>query len=190
MKVEPFNDKADAWLSDLLDRVERKAVRNGRCAAEQADEYLTMRYIEDTSGLIEGAQQYMLMDEVLGAEIYLSKLGDPRLDRWQSKRQRLCALQLVGHTHNYFPNYHSILNSTVQHILQLPCGQRFNISHCGVLLLASATLAGARSRIRRELRRRGIELPLTLSSDQDMIEKLMAVEKYNGRIKRITNSRI
>lgn len=184
-KLEPLDERIETFLSQVLDRTEARAVRNGRCAPEHADEYLTIRYIEATSSLIRGGAQYMRVDEVIGAEIFLSKLGDGIFNRSSMKRQSKCAIQLVGHTHVFFPNYHAILKATFRHILASHCGKAYDLAAYGVIMLAAATLPGARSEIRRELRRRGIDYDRTLVSDGLMIEKLRFIEEaksLSGRV--------
>lgn len=187
MPIEPLDERIEVFLSQVLDRTEARAVRNGRCKPEYADEYLTMRYIEATSNIIFGGAQYMRVDEVHGASIFLSRLGDGTFNRASTKRQSKCALQLVGHTHVFFPKYHAILKATFRHIIQSHCGHAYELAHIGVIILAAATLPGARSEIRRELRRRGIEYDRGLVSDELMIEKLHLIEEAKSLPNRISN---
>ena len=179
MTIEPFNEQADALLSDLLDRAEAKLVRNGICPAEQADEFLTVRYIEAVAGMIYGACVYLPNDERIGADMFLWKLGDARFRSWSNKRKRMCAVQLVGHTHVYFPKYHTVLSLTYRRILQATCGQDRHYLPEAILMLAAATLPGARSEIRRELRRRGSDKPLTLVPFDVLLTKQSAIQSDN-----------
>lgn len=179
MRIEQFNEQADALLSDLLDRAEARLVRNGVCKNEMADEHMTLLYIGACAGLIKGAVQYLFNDEALGADIFLWQLGDRRFKRWSTKRQQMCAVQLAGHTHVYFPKYHAILNLTFRHVLQTRADDRHGIAHSGILLLAAATLPGARSAIRRELRRLGIVESPTLVSDSELNSKQLHLASQN-----------
>lgn len=190
MKIEPFNNQADAWLSDMLDRAEDKMVREGQCPADQASEVLMLQYIVAVAGIIRGGTQYLLNDEIIGAGIFLNGLRDARYLRWSGKRQRMCELQMAGHTHVYFPNYHTVLQATFRHVLQSTCGHGIDVTHSGILLLASTTLPGARSEIRRELRCRNIDFDLTMVGDELMNDKQREIETHNQRTTYLTKLRI
>ncbi|MFB0874250.1 MULTISPECIES: hypothetical protein [unclassified Sphingobium] len=164
MKPQPFNDSLHAIISGALDRTEEKMIGNGVCQAEQADEYLTARYIEACAGILVGGLVYLTNDERIGAEIFLSKLGDAKFNRLSERRKRECAVHLTNHTHVYFPQYHMMLRLACLHVLRTKTGYDY-IEHDGVILLAAATLPGVRSDIRRELRRRGASFDRLLVPD-------------------------
>ena len=185
-RLEPLDERIEAFLSEVIDRTEARCVRNGVCTPEHADEYLTTEYIEDTSCLLFGANHYMLGDELIGADIFLTRLGDAIFDAASDRRKAKCVNQLVGHTHVFFPKYHEILKATFRHILSNHCGRAYELAHKGIILLAAATLPGARSEIRRELRRRGMN-ERGLVSDEAMIEKLCRIQEAKSLSKKISN---
>jgi hypothetical protein len=177
MKPQPFNDALHATISKALDRTEEKMIGNGVCQPEYADEYLTARYIEACAGIIVGGLVYLPNDERIGAEIFLSKLGDPKFNRLSQRRKRECAVHLTNHTHVYFAQYHMMLRLACLHVLRSTTEYE-HIEHDGVVLLAAATLPGVRSDIRREFRRRGASFDRLLVPDDVYQQR---IEQRNHR---------
>lgn len=176
MSIQPFDDRLHEIITAALDRTETKMVANGVCAAEHADEFLTARYIEACAGIIVGGSTYMPNDERIGAEIFLTKLGDAKFNRISPRRQTKCAVHLTNHTHVYFPNYHAMLRQACTHVLHSTCGYE-EIQSNGAVLLASATLPGVRNDIRREFRRRGCDVDRLLVADK-LYEQRMKLRIY------------
>ena len=179
MSIQPFDDRLHEIITGLLDRTEAKLVSNGTCKAEHAHEYLTTLYIEACAGIIVGGNTYMPNDERIGAEIFLSKLGDAKFNRLSPRRQSACAVHLTNHTHVYFPNFHAMLRLACVHILHSTRGYE-EIQKNGVILLASATLPGVRNDVRREFRRRGCDIDRLLVADE------LYEQRMNRRISYLT----
>ncbi|OHD05058.1 hypothetical protein [Sphingopyxis sp. RIFCSPHIGHO2_12_FULL_65_19] len=179
MNIAGFNDRAHELISGALDRSEDRIGRNGVCPANQAADYLTTKYIEACASIIRGGVAYLAADERIGADIFLSKLGDARFNRLVPRTQTMCAEHLSQHTHVYFPNYHTLLRLAYLHVLR-NCGQTPFHSH-GVVLLAAAKLPGVITDIRRECRRRGLSydrvlVPIPIKESKSITLK---ISSYN-----------
>jgi hypothetical protein len=139
MNIKLFDDKLHAIISGALDRTEDRLVRNGECDPENADDFLTAKYIACCAGIIRGGNVYLPNDEWVGAEIFLTWLGDAQFKRLAPRTQSKCAMHLTNHTAIYFPNYHATLRLSLVHVLRSICGHEKVEKH-GVVLLAAATL--------------------------------------------------
>ena len=154
MILEPFNDKAHGFLSELLDEAEEYLVRSKFCQAEHVSEYLATVYIEECGRFLENASAYLPNDERIAADIFLSKLPTRRKRLLSPRRLRMCAHQLAQHTRLYFPTYPELLRIAYLRVMH-GTAEWQSLRHNGVLMLAVATLPNVLNDVRRELRRRG-----------------------------------
>ncbi|KTE13298.1 MULTISPECIES: hypothetical protein [unclassified Sphingopyxis] len=175
MTISGFNNRAHEIISGVLDRAEDWIARNGVCPAHQADAHLTTKYIEACANIIRGGVVYLAADERIGADIFLSGLGDAKFKRLSPRTQTMCAEHLSHHTHVYFPNYHTVLRLAYLHVLRSACGQVPFHSH-GVVLLAASTLPGVLSDVRRECRRRGLNYDRVLVPETEKHKKSMSLK--------------
>ncbi len=156
MKPEPFNDKAHAIVSEVLDAAEAWLVRTGKCEPPQTDDYLTMAYIKENGAFLEHAAVYLESEGRIAADLFLWALSN--------------ALKGTAKT-RYFRNYHAILRQTYLQLLRTLPDVRA-IDHNGVLKLAAATLPGVRTDIRRERRRRGADSDRLIVRDDTMNNRI------------------
>ena len=171
MNLELFNEKAHRLLSDMLDQTEARLVREGVCEPELASEYLTLRYIAACGEFIEHAAVYLESEERIAADLFLFDLAKGATKARFMRNAKACAVQLSRHTPLYFPDYHKLLRLAYLHALAAAPGLD-ELRRSGVLLLASATLPGVRSDVRRELRRRGATHDALLVPD-DTVQALL-----------------
>jgi len=171
MRLEHFNDKAHVILQDMLDYAEQRVVRNGICTPDNAVEYLALDYIKTCGDFIEHSAQYLENDERIGADLFLAKLSTGTLKTRYERNKRACAQQLSTNTPLYFPDYHKLLRLALLHVLQSAADAQ-TVRWSGVVLLAAASLPNARTDIRRELRRRGMDRDVTLVGDATLNERI------------------
>ncbi|WP_288986280.1 hypothetical protein [uncultured Sphingopyxis sp.] len=174
MKPEPFNDKAHAIVSEVLDAAEAWLVRTGKCEPPQTDDYLTMAYIKENGAFLEHAAVYLESEGRIAADLFLWALSNALKGTAKTRyirHDRKCAIQLHWHTHIYFRNYHAILRQTYLQLLRTLPDVRA-IDHNGVLKLAAATLPGVRTDIRRERRRRGADSDRLIVRDDTMNNRI------------------
>jgi hypothetical protein len=154
MPLMPSNDKAHAFLSELLNEAEEWAVRNGYCEAINAHEFWTLQYIETCGEMLTYTQVYLENEERVAARVFLYNLNRTVTMQQYSKRFSGAALQLATHTHYYFPNFVAILRLSYLNMLR-EAKDASEIQWHGITRLAVAVLPGARDDARREIRRRG-----------------------------------
>lgn len=171
MNLEPFNDRAHGIVSEVLDYAEDRLARDGTCASRDAAEYLALDYIKTCGDFIEHSVVYLENDERIGADLFLAKLPKGRLKARFERNARKCASQLSTHTHVYFPDYPKLLRLAYLHVLANTTDLDA-IRRSGVLMLASATLPGVRTDIRRELRRRGATWDRTIVQDATLERRI------------------
>lgn len=173
---QPFNDRAHAILSDVLDEAERWLIRNGVCQPHEADEYLTMAFIKESGAFLEHATAYLENEGRFAADLFLWMLPKGKAKARYLRNDQKCALQLHWHTIYYFRTYHVILRQTSLRLLRTLPGIA-EIDRNGVLMLAAANLPGVRADIRRERRFRGAERERTIVSDEAMSCRILHVER-------------
>lgn len=171
MRLDLFNEKAHAILSDVFDQAEERLVRDSICPAPNASEYLALDYIKTCGDFIEHSVVYLENDERIGADLFLAKLPKGKLRPKFDRHAHKCAVQLSTHTHVYFPDYPKLLRLAYLHVLANTADLE-TIRRSGVLMLAAASLPGVRTDIRRELRRRGATWDRTIVCDDTLAVRL------------------
>ena len=184
---QPFNDKADRIVSDMLDAAELALVRNGICQSHEADAYLTMDYIKECGTFLEHASFYVESEGRIAADLFLWRLSNasngPLRARY-NRHWRICALQLHWHTKVYFRGYLDVLRDTYLNLLAaLPSVSAIDSN--GVLKLAAANLPNVRTHIRRERRRRGADSDRLIIADADLDRRIKHINKIG--IEDLTN---
>lgn len=169
--LKPFNDKAHVIVQELLDLAETTIVRKGICTLENASRYLAIDYIGTCGDFIEHSVQYLENDERIGADLFLAKLATGRLKARFERNSLACALHLTRNTTTYFPEYLPLLRLALLHVLRSTTDAQ-SIRSNGVVLLASASLPGVLTDVRRELRRRGRDHDLTLVADETVQRRI------------------
>lgn len=109
--------------------------------------------------------------ERIGVDLFLAKLPKGRLKARFERNVRKCASQLSTHTHVYFPDYPKLLRLAYLHLLANTTDLDA-IRRSGVLMLASASLPGVRTDIRRKLRRRGATWDRTIVQDATIEQRI------------------
>lgn len=164
MIFEPFDDRSHNIVRDVLDYAEQRYVREGRCRDAEAVDYLTLDYFATYRDFMQHAAQYVENEEFIAADLFLAKLPRGRLKQRLDRNHKACARQLANRTRIYFPNYEPLLRMALLHVLRSEADAEA-IRWNGVVLLASATLPGVLTDVRRELRRRGMPYDVTLVAD-------------------------
>lgn len=156
MKLD-FNPAANRVLVELLAETERRAVANGRCRADDVNQWLTLAYIQRCGERHSGASVYLPNEERLAAEGFIlqciGKGMKTKFDRHVGK----CAIQLANHTSFYFPDYLTLLEMRfMQFMANKPTLLEIQMS--GLVRQAVGTLHRdmALNVVRREWRRLGM----------------------------------
>lgn len=177
MKLETFDDRAHSIVSEVLDQAEDKLTRDGICVARDAAEYLALDYIKTCGDFFEHGAVYLENEERIGADLFLAKLPKGKLKARFERNARRCASQLSTHTPVYFPDYPKLLRLAYLHILANTTDLDA-IRRSGVVMLASATLPGVLTDVRRELRRRGATWDRTIVLDAALERRISGENRF------------
>lgn len=166
-------------LTELFDLAEEAILERGFCQPEDVEVFLFKAYIGKVSSYLANWLQYLDADERCAGESFISEMCEQLNRRRYLKFRRRMAEQLMAQPRFYFPNFGELLTREYLDELQAvddPGKLRFS----GTVLFAVAHLPGARSDMRRVLRRKGVNgaddyFP-TLVSDEVMNRRTRAAK--------------
>lgn len=147
-----MND-AEAWL-----------VEKGVCDNERASEHLALDYIATVSSVIKHGNQYLEAEEIVGADLFLSRIVLPQTKARFARNSRRCAAHLAFDPTKYFPDYKEQLRSALLYVIR-NVNDAEAVRWNGVTLLAAGSLDGVKFDLQRELRHRGLSYEPTLVDD-------------------------
>jgi len=175
----PFDEASYATIVGMIDAAEDWLVESGKCRENEAHAWLTRDYLKCAAGIINGATCYVTIDEKLAASIFLSSLPGAKLALRSTRRADACAKMLFEQRHMFFPDYGTLLRYFFDLEMKrtFPTSLRMN----GLILLAAATLPGARAQIRRENRRRDGFEGLLVTND-DMKRRMIPASDLDSRL--------
>ncbi|MBN9889685.1 hypothetical protein [Salipiger abyssi] len=166
-------------LSDLFDMAEDMILGRGCYSPDVVEQVLFDRYMYFVSAYLSGCTQYLLTEERCAGESFICELcekaGATKFLRYSYKM----AEQLMAQPRFYFPNFEQMATAKYLDMLNnIDDVDRLRFS--GLVLFAVAHIPGARSDMRRILRRRGIDggeryIP-TLVADETMTQRIRAVQ--------------
>lgn len=160
--LRDFNNRAHEPLRKLLDRAEDQMIAQGVCLPHEVEDYQCREYIEQLCVTTFGTCNYVQTETEVGAMIFLSGLcntyGLPKLP---NALERECARQLTYHQSYYFRDFHSTMTKVLIEHLQEASDEEFrNHRFKALFQIAAVTIPNAREQIRREYRRRGLDVPM------------------------------
>ncbi|MFG6516776.1 hypothetical protein ACGYLX_04890 [Sulfitobacter sp. 1A13496] len=166
-------------LSDLFDMAEERILSRGCYSPDAVEQVLFDRYMEFVSAYLSGCNQYLVTEERCAGESFIYELC-----QWVGAKTLLrhsynMAEQLMSQPWFYFPNFEHMATAKYLDLLNtVDDVERLRFS--GLVLFAVAHIPGARSDMRRALRRRGIDggeryVP-TLVADETMSQRIRAVK--------------
>lgn len=165
-------------LTELFDMAEDAILSRGFCAPDDVEQYLFDKYLDAVDTNMSGCSQYLLTEEQCAGESFVIDLctfvGKPGL----SARAWKMSAQLMCQPTYYFPNYLQMLTTAYLHTLR-KVDDVLALRHNGVFLLAAAALPGWYHDARRELRRRGYAVDVSLVADELSDKRVRAIE---GRV--------
>jgi hypothetical protein len=153
-----FDPTANRVLIELLEEVERRAVEHRRCHADDANQWLTLAYIQRCAEYHSGASVYLPNEERLAADSFLFQCIGKGMKTKFEKHVGKCAVQLSNHTSLYFPDYLTLLEMQFMAFMaSKPTLLQIQLS--GLVRQAVGTLHRdmALNVVRRECRRLGLD---------------------------------
>ena len=169
--MKPFDDQAHVVIADILDKAELRIANELGVIEAEASDYLCIDYIKTSARFIDYATQYLESDEVKAADIFLHRHATGTRKRQLPRAKMACARQLVAHTARYFPDYEAALRQSALCMIHT-APSLDAIDRSGLLAMASATLPGFRTDLRRERRRRGALSDRTIVRDDTLQRRL------------------
>lgn len=167
MILKEFDSKSHELLTLLFDAAEEKLVSRGVCQSTEASFLLTMAYIKECGEFLENGIAFLKSEGVAASWMFIGNLAGSIGFKRIGRRDYQCAQQLLMHSALYFPEFYKAL--TVCYANKLQAAKDANeIQSSGILMMAAAMLPGARTELRRELRRRGLNYDRTLAPDDVM----------------------
>nr|WP_321508566.1 hypothetical protein [uncultured Celeribacter sp.] len=182
-------------LSDLFDMAEDVILSRGCYSPDAVEQVLFDRYMYFVSAYLSGCTQYLVTEERCAGESFIFELcervGAKKLLRHSYKM----AEQLMAQPRFYFPNFEQMATAKYLDMLNtIDDVERLRFS--GLVLFAVAHIPGARSDMRRILRRRGVDggeryIP-TLVADETMTQRIRAVQGLTpvGKIRKRAPKRV
>lgn len=166
-------------LTELFDLAEEAILERGFCQPEDVEVFLFKAYIGKVSSYLANCLQYLDADERCAGESFISEMCEQLNRRRYLKYRRRMAEQLMAQPRFYFPNFGELLTREYLDELQA-VDDPGKLRLSGTVLFAVAHLPGARSDMRRVLRRKGVNgaddyFP-TLVSDEVMNRRTRAAK--------------
>lgn len=161
-------------LTELFDLAEDAILAKGYCEREDVEIYIFKAYIDKVSSYLANCLQYLDAEERCAGESFVTEMCEQLNRRRYLKHRRRMAEQLMAQPRFYFPNFGELLTReylTTLRVVDDPAKLRFS----GTVLFAVAHLPGARSDMRRVLRRKGID------GAEDYFPTLVSDEAMNRR---------
>lgn len=161
-------------LSELFDLAEDKIIRRHGCKPEDVEMVMFKQYMSYVSDYLSHCTQYLEGEERCAGESFVIDMCENLGRRIYLKHSRRMAEQLMAQPRWYFPNFEELVASEFIATLVKP-GDPAELRWSGTVLFAVAHLPGARSDMRRMLRRKGVD------GADDYIPTLVSDEVMNRR---------
>lgn len=168
-----FDSTANRVLIELLEEVERRAVAHSRCNADDANQWLTLAYIQRCAEYHSGASVYLPNEERQAADSFLFQCIGKGMKAKFEKHVGKCAIQLANHTSLYFPDYLTLLEMQFMAFMaNKPTLLQIQMS--GLVRQAVGTLHRdmALNVVRRECRRLGLDYDKLFITDSTYNERV------------------
>lgn len=166
-------------LTELFDMAEDAILARGCYSPDDVEHVLFDRYMYFVSAFLSGCSQYLASEERCAGESFVVEMCDKFGAKKFVRHSYKMAEQLMAQPRFYFPNFEQMATAEYLDMLNtIEDVDRLRFS--GLALFAVAHLPGARSDMRRILRRRGIDggeryIP-TLVADDTMNQRIRAVK--------------
>lgn len=166
-------------LTEIFDMAEDAILARGCYSPDDVEQILFDGYMDKVSSYLFGCIQYLASEERCAGESFIcgmcDKFGAKRLMRHSYKM----AEQLMAQPRFYFPNFEQMATAKYLNLLNKIEGvDKLRVS--GLVLFAVAHIPGARTDMRRILRRRGIDggerYTPALVADEAMTQRIRAVQ--------------
>lgn len=166
-------------LTELFDAAEDAILAQGSYPPDAIEQTLFELYMECVSAYLSGSIQYLPAEERCAGESFVVELCERFGPKRHKRYSRKMAEQLMAQPRFYFPNFEQM--ATAAYLDKLNCEEDVDrLRFSGLVLFAVAHIPGARTDMRRILRRRGIEngeqyVP-TLVADETMAKVIRATQ--------------
>jgi len=166
-------------LTELFDMAEERILARGCFSPDDVEQVLFDGYMYYVSAYLSGCTQYLVSEERCAGESFVIELCEKFGAKKFMRQSYKMAEQLMAQPRFYFPNFEQMATAEYLDMLHtIEDVDRLRFS--GLVLFAVAHLPGARSDMRRILRRRGIDggeqyIP-TLVADETMNQRIRAVK--------------
>tara|TARA_R110002072_G_scaffold301401_1_gene481066 strand:- start:2029 stop:2610 length:582 start_codon:yes stop_codon:yes gene_type:complete len=166
-------------LTELFDMAEDAILARGFYSPDVVEQLMFDRYMYFVSAHLSGCTQYLATEERCAGESFILEMCDKFGATKFMRHSYKMAEQLMAQPRFYFPNFEQM--ATAEYLDMLNSIEDVEwLRFSGFVLFAVAHIPGARSDMRRVLRRRGIDggeryIP-TLVADEAMNQRIRAVQ--------------